>query len=1031
MSVRKEQLAELVQRYQAFKEEGRLDLSSEETIRTWINEFLSIFDWDVMDTSQVLQEKVLSREEKERLEEIDSTSTRPDYTFKIGNQKLTFLDAKAVSVNIETSISSAFQIKSYGWSISGSCTFLTNFEEFAIYDCTYIPNQEQPANLGRTYLKIEDYVDNFDVLETHLLKSNILNGTLEKLYSNTLKNVSSVQKLSPDLVFAEELSKFRLSLATNIVENNSDLISNNAELLAYLTQVIINRIIFIRICEARRIERDGLLLTFLETDFWTEFKNSSYNDFFEHYDGPLFDRISDIQELEIDNEIIKELIDKLYYPSPYRFEVIPTKLLSDIYEIFLSKKLIIEDGEVSEKLKLEYIKTNGAISTPQYLVQDLLKRTIVKESLLERGLESISDTKILDFACGSGIFLIETFDYLQEIFIDYYKENPSEDFSDFFFQNSDLTTLTISGKRHLISNCIFGVDIDPEAVEVARMSLSLKIVDSSELYENYQEIGVFGNQILNNVGNNIKCGNTLVSTDITVKYPLIVSDEPQLFRTNAFDYNSENGFSEIFDTKGGFDYIVGNPPYVEVKNYNVEYPFMHQYIKEEYETTKNGKIDLAVAFVERAISILNERGKLGLIVQRRFFKTDYGKKIREYISSRNLLSQVIEFENSNIFPNRITYIATLILDKVRPENISFLKIDSDLEEIPSTLRSIQPFENDDTQFSTIPSSGLNQNPWNFEDADLLAVKTLLLENHGKFGDFAKVKVGIQVLWDRAYHIKVTSINDDGTITGSTHLEEDITIEMDACRPLMVNEKFYPFCNDETSTYVIFPYDTSLDENTPIPFSEFNERFSLAGQYLTRHKDEITSNVETCDGEENWHQFTRVQNHKAVYPKVLLPMTANDTYATVTQNPLNYCDNANMFFIDIPEKSENNLFAVSGIVNSTLFSVLARSIALSQQNGYFKFNKQFIEPIPFPRENFNTNTALVNEISEISISIKQTQERYRSSSPRQKATLKNLLNTYWSSLDNKVYELYELTNDQVSFFNERGRNINRIEILDRL
>jgi hypothetical protein len=894
-----------------------------------------------------------------------------------------------------------------------------------------VPNKEQSANLGRTYFKIDEYIENFEVLEKHLLKSNILNGTLEKLYSDTLKNVKSVQKLSPDLVFAEQLSNFRLSLAKNIVENNSQLINNNTELLAYLTQVIINRIIFIRICEARRIEREGLLLTFKENGFWSEFKNSSYNDFFNHYDGPLFDRISNIQELEIDNEVLMELIDLLYYPSPYRFEVIPTKLLSDIYEIFLSKKLIIEDGEVFEKLKLEYIKTNGAISTPQYLVQDLLKRTIIKENLTERGLESVSETKILDFACGSGIFLIETFDYLQDVFINYYKENPSEEFSHFFFQNSDLTTLTIAGKRHLISNCIFGVDIDPEAVEVARMSLSLKVVDSSEFYENYQEIGIFGNQILNNVGNNIKCGNTLVSTDITEKYPLILSDEEQLFRTNAFDYNSSDGFSEIFETKDGFDYIVGNPPYVEVKNYNLEYPFMHQYIKDEYETTKNGKIDLAVAFIERAISILNNNGKLGLIVQRRFFKTDYGKKIREYISSRNLLSQVIEFESSKIFPNRVTYVASLILDKVEPENISFLKINSELEEIPSTLRNIRPFENDNTNFSTIPSSGLNQNPWNFEDADLLAIKTSLLENHGKLGDFAKVKVGVQVLWDRAYHIKVTSINDDGTLTGSTHLEEGITIEINACRPLMVNEKFYPFCNDKTSTYVIFPYDTSLEENTPIPFSEFNERFTLAGQYLTRNKDEIINNVETCDGEENWHQFTRVQNHKAVYPKILLPMTANDTYATVTQNPLNYCDNANMFFINIPDKSEINLFAVSGIVNSTLFSVLARSIALSQQNGYFKFNKQFIEPIPFPKENFITNTLLVNEISVIAINIKQTQQQYASSSPRQKNTLKTLLNNHWTNLDNKVYQLYDLTNEQILFFNNRGRNINRLEILDRL
>lgn len=1031
MSQRREQLAGLVERYQSFKREGRLNLSSEETIRTWINELLSIFDWDVMDTSQILQEKVLSPEEKRRIEEIGSTSTRPDYTFKLGNQKLTFLDAKAVSVNIETNNASAFQIKSYGWSILAPCAFLTNFEELAIYDCTYVPNQEQQANLGRTYLKINEYVDNFEVLENHLLKTNIVNGSLEKLYSNTLKNVSSIQKLSPDFVFAEQLLKFRLSLAKNIIVRNTTLIDGNTELLSYLTQVIINRIIFIRICEARRIEREGLLLSFLENDFWASFKTSSYNEFFEHYDGPLFDRINDLQSLEIDNAVIKELIDLLYYPSPYRFEVIPTELLSDIYEIFLSKKLVIEDGEVSEKLKLEYIKTNGAISTPQFLVQDLLKRTILKEKLVEQGYESLLNTKILDFACGSGIFLIEAFDYLQDIIVDYYTQNPSTDYSTLFFQNSDVTTLTIEGKRQLISNCIYGVDIDPEAVEVARMSLSLKVVDSSEYYQNYQEIGIYGSQILNNVGNNIKCGNTLVSTDVSTKYPQILSDQDQLFRTNAFDYDSANGFSEIFNAKGGFDYIIGNPPYVEVKNYNVEYPIMHQYLKDEYETTKNGKIDLAVAFMERAISILNDTGKLGLIVQRRFFKTDYGKKFREYITSEQLLSQVIEFESSKIFPNRVTYIATLIIDKSQPDTISFLKVESELEEIPSTLRSIETFENDSSNFTVIPANALNQTPWNFEDADLLSIKTALLDHHGKFGNFAKVKVGVQVLWDRAYHIMVNSINNDGTLTGSTHLEGNITLEIGACRPLMVNEKFYPFCDDGTSTYVIFPYDTSLEENIPIVFSEFCSRYPLAGAYLTRHKEEIVNNVETCDGDENWHLFTRVQNHRAVYPKVLLPMTANDTFATITQNPLNYCDNANMFFIEIPNKSERNLYAVAGIINSTLFSVLARSVALSQQNGYYKFNKQFIEPIPFPKGNFNTSDDLVDEISALAHSIEEKQNQYKSASPRQKSTLKNLLEAQWNTLDSKVYELYDLTDEQALYFNRKGRNVNRIEILDRL
>ena len=1029
MSQRKDRLQALVERYQSFKQDGRLDLSSEETIRTWINELLSIFDWDVMDTSQILQEKVLSQEEKNRLEEINSTSTRPDYTFKIGNQKLTFLDAKAVSVNIETSTSSAFQIKSYGWSIIAPCSFLTNFEEFAIYDCTYVPNQEQRANLGRVYLKIEEYVDNFELLEKHLLKSNILNGSLSKLYSDTLKTERNIRKLTPDLVFAEQLSAFRLSLAKNIVENNDELINSNSELLAYLTQVIINRVIFTRICEARKIERDELILSFRDKGFWNEFKNSSYNEFFEHYDGPLFDRISNFQELEISDEVFEELINLLYYPSPYRFDVIPTKLLSDIYEIFLSKKLIIENGEVTERLKLEYIKTNGAISTPQYLVQDLLKRTIISDKLFENGFDSFFETRILDFACGSGIFLIEVFDYLQNILIEYYLENPAPELSSLFFQNADLTTLTIKGKRNLISNCIFGVDIDPEAVEVARMSLSLKVIDSSDFYENYQEIGLFGNQILNNVGNNIKCGNTLVSTDISQQYPEIEADQEQLFKTNAFDYNSQGGFAQVFEDNGGFDYIVGNPPYVEVKNYNVEYPFMHKYIKDNYETTKNGKIDLAVAFIERAISILNNQGKLGLIVQRRFFKTAYGKKIREYISSSKLLSQVVEFETSKIFPNRVTYIATLILDKSEPENVSFLKIDSDVEEIPSKLRSIESFEVDDSDYTSIPSVGINQNPWNFEDAELLGIKITLLQNHGKFGDFAKVRVGVQVLWDRAYHIKVESINNDGTLTGSTHLENNITLEIGACRILMVNERFYPFCKDETTTYVIFPYETSLTDNIAIPFDEFCERYPLAGEYLTRNKIEIINNVETWEDEQKWHHFTRVQNHKAVYPKVLLPMTANDTYASVTQNPLNYCDNANMFFVDIPDKTEPNLYAVAGIINSTIFSVIARSIALSQQNGYFKFNKQFIEPIPFPKDNFNNNSVLVAEISELSKAIEQAQNRYGNSTPRQKTILRNTLNNHWSNLDLKVYELYDLTAEQILFFNQRGRNINRLQILD--
>lgn len=1027
MASRREKIKRLIEQYQSFKQQGRLDLSSEETIRMWINEFLAIFDWDVKDTSQVLQEKVLSKDERERLSEIGSTSSRPDYTLKKGNEKLTFLDAKGTFVNLETDVASAFQIKSYGWSILAPCAFITNFEEFVIYDCTYLPIQDQATNLGRIYLKLDSYLDNFEILEEHLLKSNIINGKLSQLYSDTLKTERGIQKISPDFLFAKQLSTFRLILANSILENNKALIANNSELLAYIVQVVINRIIFIRICEARRIEKNGLLLEFKEKGFWEKFKESSYSDFYEHYDGPLFDRINSIHEIIVPDDIFNVLIELLYYPSPYRFDVIPTKLLSDIYEIFLSKKLYIEAGTVTEKLKLEYLKTNGAISTPLFLVQDLLKRTIPKNKLLSNGLEGIFHTKILDFACGSGIFLIAIFDYLQNIITEYYNKFQPKDFSELFFKTGNSTTLTIEGKKRIVSHCIHAVDIDPEAVEVARMSLSLKIIDSIDFLENYKEIGIYGNQILNNVGNNVKCGNTLVSNDITKLYPNINKNKEQLYKTNAFDWNSETGFAEIFNDNRGFDYIVGNPPYVEVRNYNVEYPYMHLYIKGKYETTKNGKVDLSVAFIERGISLLNNQGKLGFIIQKRFFKTEYGKKIRDYISSNQLLSQVIDFETTDLFKSRTTYIASLILEKSQPKTVSFLKISNPIEEVPSILDSVETVEIDSSKYTEIPSNAFDANPWNFDNVELLSIKTELLNRHGKFGDYAKVRVGIQVLWDRAYHLTVKESRNNGIFLCDSHLEKDFLIEAEACRPLLVNSDFYPFCKDSTNTFAVFPYEIVNGKNVQILFDDYCERFPLAGRYLSQFESIIKENVETCPGNK-WHLFTRENNHQRVQPKVLIPMTSNDTFATITQNPRNYCDNANMFFIDIPNKDDNNLYAIASIINSTLFSVCARSIANPQQNGYFKFNKQFIEPIPFPKAIYENSPQLIQEIAQIGKDIERTQNQFRSSTPRQKSILKNLLSTHWINLDNKVYELYQLTPKEIEFFVKRGRNINRIEII---
>jgi type I site-specific restriction endonuclease len=174
MELRKKALAELIDRYKDVRSLTKNEDFSEQTIRSWIQELLEIFGWDTKDTSSIIQEKQLLKKEKEKLVEISSTANRPDYKLLTNGKVVTFLDTKNIDVNIKTSKSSAFQIKSYGWSISAPCAFLTNFDEFAIYDTTYTPNSEQEANAGRIYLTIDEYIDNFEILDNHLYKKMFL-----------------------------------------------------------------------------------------------------------------------------------------------------------------------------------------------------------------------------------------------------------------------------------------------------------------------------------------------------------------------------------------------------------------------------------------------------------------------------------------------------------------------------------------------------------------------------------------------------------------------------------------------------------------------------------------------------------------------------------------------------------------------------------------------------------------------------------------------------------------------------------------
>lgn len=178
MEQRYENLKKLIEKYNEFKKNNSSGEMSEETIRVWINDFLAIFGWDVHDLSQIVQEKIVSEQQRDMLGRIQSSHSKPDYTLVNGKTVKTYLDAKNNTVDIFKNKEAAFQIRSYGWSAGVPCAFLSNFEQLAIFNCRDIPERDKSADIGSIQIEINEYLDKFDVINEHLDRMSVYGGAI-------------------------------------------------------------------------------------------------------------------------------------------------------------------------------------------------------------------------------------------------------------------------------------------------------------------------------------------------------------------------------------------------------------------------------------------------------------------------------------------------------------------------------------------------------------------------------------------------------------------------------------------------------------------------------------------------------------------------------------------------------------------------------------------------------------------------------------------------------------------------------------
>ncbi|MDO9289749.1 MAG: N-6 DNA methylase, partial [Thermodesulfovibrionales bacterium] len=491
----------------------------------FLNPFFKTLGWDIENKAQK------PPHERDVIVELSPEATgRPDYNFRINGATKFFVEAKAPSVALDD-INHILQAKTYAWSTKEVYfVILTDFEEFRLYDASLKPNPKFPDEGLILDLKYADYLNNIDKLY-ELSKERVEQGSLEALLPKDTK--SKRLRIPPDKSFLEDLTGWRTELAKDIHKRNPPippLVKGgeggfDAKLLNDVVQKLLDRIIFIRIAEDRRIRPDKELLEIVA--LWKEEGKRKpimthlldlFHEVNDDLNGDIF-KPHACERADIDSGLLAEIIENLYFPkSRYRFDAIGVELLGSIYERYLGSTIRVTPKLAKVEEKPEVRKAGGVYYTPKYIVDYIVKNTVGKliEGKTPRQIEKI---KILDPACGSGSFLLGAYQYLLDYHLEYYRKHTKEaqtQFFDFYHKvGPEDLALPLRTKAMILRNNIFGVDIDPQAVEITMMSLYLKALEG--------ERGMLPKKqhLLPPLSNNIKCGNSLIGYDIFEDSPLL------------------------------------------------------------------------------------------------------------------------------------------------------------------------------------------------------------------------------------------------------------------------------------------------------------------------------------------------------------------------------------------------------------------------------------------------------------------------------------------------------------------------------
>jgi hypothetical protein len=551
------------------------------------------------------------------------------------------------------------------------------------------------------------------------------------------------------------------------------------------------------------------------------------------------------------------------------------------------------------------------------------------------------------------------------------------------FSTSGGWAITTTERKRILLTHIYGVDIDSQAVEVTKLSLFLKVLEGETAQSVQREL--IHERVLPDLGDNIKCGNSLIASDFYAQPGLPEMDTDAHLRINVFDWDGKDGFPEIMK-RGGFDAVIGNPPYVRIQtlpSHEVAYLTAH------FPAASTGNCDLYISFVEQAHRLLARDGQFGFIIPNKFLRTDYGVGIRRLLSENHAVARLIDLGASQVF-KATTYTCILVAQKAKRRSLQFGIAEARRDSVETAA------------LRTVGAGELNELPWTFESHQEKALN-------------AKLSTGTIRLLDLPADMgRGSSTGDDEVfvVEADTHDLEPEIIRI----PLFASDFSRYAFQPQGKWSVLFPYDPKNDFQL-YQEAELKTRFPKAYAHLKSNEAALRRRK----GFKQWFSFSAPRNlegHEKA--QIAIPLLADrGLFAMI---PAKYqqtlCPMASGgFTLTISPAASVRPEFVLGLLNSTLLFWRLRGISNVFRGGWITCTKQYLGELPIrliDRANKNDVAAHDRIVKLVEQIMKLQQDRVAAKTPHEKTALERQITATDKQIDQEVYALYGLTQEEIAF-----------------